>query len=105
MLSHRQARGLASCICLLALLFESVAYERLELRDAHMSKAAVITLRHEPQHHFLKGVLSTLLVGQVDRLSSLLVERGQRVGRLDERVLQTREMRLMLPVHSGGRQI
>ena len=66
MLPHGKARGLAGGVRLLSLLFESVAYERLELRDAHMSEAAVITLRHEPQHDFLEGVLSTLLVGQVD---------------------------------------
>ena len=79
MLSHGQARGLASRVCLLALLFESVADERLELGDAHMPEAAVVALRHEPQHDLLESVLSTLLIGQIDGLGGLLVERGERV--------------------------
>lgn len=100
-----QACSLASRVCLLTLLFESVAYERLELGDAHVPEAAVVALRHEPEHDFLERVLSALLVGQVHRLSGLLVEGGERVRRLDERVLQTRKMRFVLPVHSSGRLI
>jgi len=90
---------LLSRICFWWLVYVSIVIhpfldKLVELIDRDVFKRAIFTLTHEPDKNLLIGILLSLVVGQVESIARLFVEGSQSIGRIDEAVLQWRQMSL-----------
>ena len=76
------------------LLVKLLLHELVELGHGHVLEGTVLPLGEEPVVHLFKGILLSLLVGQVERVARLLVEGRQGIRTVDEAIFQRVEVHL-----------
>ena len=77
----------AQITCLHFWDFQPLMNELIEFIDRNVFELSICTLTNKPTEDFLEGIMFALLISKVECIAWLLVEGGQGVGRVDERVL------------------